>query len=41
MINSLITIFPLTTNIWLLIFIILLTYATIGIELFSYLRIGP
>jgi hypothetical protein len=41
MINSLVTVFPQTTNIWLLIFVVLITYATIGIELFSYLRIGP
>lgn len=41
MINSLMTVFPQTTNIWLLIFVILIIYATIGIRLFSYLRISP
>jgi hypothetical protein len=39
MINSLITILPQTFNIWLLIFVVLITYATIGIRLFGNLRI--
>ena len=41
MINSLVSIFPQTSNIWLLIFIVLFTYAVIGIYFFGYLKISP
>lgn len=41
MINSLLTIFPQTANIWLLIFVVLFSYATIGIYFFGYLKISP
>ena len=41
MINSLVSIFPQTSNIWLLIFIVLFSYAVIGIYFFGYLKISP
>jgi len=41
MINSLLSVFPQTYNIWLLIFLTLFTYAVIGIYFFGYLKISP
>lgn len=41
MINSLVSIFPQTSNIWLLIFVTLVSYGVIGVYFFGYLKIGP
>jgi len=41
MINSLVSIFPQTSNIWLLIFVTLVSYGVIGVYFFGYLKISP